>query len=59
MEVATADAQRERASAEARLADKDLELGRLAPLLDDMREQRDRALEARDALAAQLLKRNL
>lgn len=54
MEVATADAQRERASAEARLADKDLELGRLAPLLDDMRLQRDRALEARDALVAQL-----
>lgn len=54
MEVATAEAQRERASAEARLADKDLELGRLAPLLDDMRVQRDRALAARDAMAGQL-----
>lgn len=54
MEVATAEAQHERASAETRLADKDLELGRLAPLLDDMRVQRDRALAARDALAAQL-----
>ncbi|WP_169577748.1 DNA-binding protein [Sinimarinibacterium sp. CAU 1509] len=54
MEVATAEAQRERASAEARLADKDLELGRLAPLLDDMRVQRDCALAARDAMAGQL-----
>ncbi|HBG31495.1 DNA-binding protein [Sinimarinibacterium flocculans] len=54
MEVATADAQRERTSAEARLADKDIELGRLAPLLDDMRVQRDRALESRDGLAKQL-----
>lgn len=43
-----------RANAEARLADKDLELSRLAPLLDDLRVQRDRALEARDALAEQL-----
>ncbi len=54
MEVATAEAQRERVSAEARLADKDLELSRLAPLLDDMRVQRDRALEARDGLVKQL-----
>lgn len=54
MEVATGEAQRERASAEARLTDKDLELSRLAPLLDDLRVQRDRALEARDAMADRL-----
>ncbi|MFA5937788.1 MAG: DNA-binding protein [Sinimarinibacterium sp.] len=51
MEVVTEEAQRARANAEARLADKDLELSRLAPLLDDLRVQRDRA---QDALAAQL-----
>jgi colicin import membrane protein len=54
MEVVTAEAQRERTNAEARLANKDLELSRLAPLLDDLRVQRDRALEARDGLVKQL-----
>ncbi|MFA5940582.1 MAG: hypothetical protein WC809_14580, partial [Sinimarinibacterium sp.] len=53
MEAATEEAQRARANAEARLADKDLELSRLAPLLDDLRIQRDRALDARDAMAQQ------
>lgn len=54
MEAAVQEAENARHHAEALLSQKDAELARLAPLLDDLRAQRERAEQARQTATKQL-----